>query len=267
LKKLLKIIYRNLIYLFYGKGISFISKVELKTKKRFEKGTLRFYGQKFRYTDAASFVSTYEEIFIKRIYQFNSKSNQPYIIDCGANIGLSVLAFKQQYPNATILAFEPDTKISSMLIENIKSLQLTNVEVVPKAVWTHEGEIHFHEQGGLSGSIIEDKNTAISTISLPSIRLKDYLNRKIDFLKIDIEGAEYEVLKDCKDALFQVDFLFIEYHSMLTSEQHLDEILSIIKNAGFRYHIQEAATSPQPFIYLHSVHGMDLQLNIYCYRS
>ena len=44
------------------------------------------------------------------------------------------------------------------------------------------------------------------------VRLKDLLDDDIDFLKIDIEGAEYAVLKDCSDDLTNVKNLFVEYH-------------------------------------------------------
>ena len=176
------------------------------------------------------------------------------------------MAFKKQYPKARIKAFEPDSAISLILKENVKQQGFTDIEIISKAVWIFNGEIKFYEQGGLSGSIVEENNKGIPTVSLPCVRLKDLLTENIDFLKIDIEGAEYEVLLDCKDELSCVEYMFVEYHSLLSKPQTLNEILKIISNAGFRYHIQEAYISPQPFIKIDAVQDMDLQLNIFCYR-
>lgn len=98
--------------------------------------------------------------------------------------------------------------------------------------------------------------------------LKNYLKgRKVDFLKIDIEGAEYEVIKDCENELKNIDFLFIEYHSMPEKGQNLHEILEIVHRTGFKYHIKEAYTSKHPFMERNLNFGMDLQLNIFCYKS
>src|SRR5688500_10055596 len=48
------------------------------------------------------------EIFVREIYRFETDIRNPVIIDCGSNIGLSVLYFHKSYPGARILAFEPD---------------------------------------------------------------------------------------------------------------------------------------------------------------
>jgi hypothetical protein len=103
---------------------------------------------------------------------------------------------------------------------------------------------------------------------VPSTRLKTYLReKKVDFLKIDIEGAEYEVISDCAEEIKNVDFMFIEYHSMIDKDQNLQEILRIIHDAGFRYHIKQAYTTKDPFIQRTPNFGMDLQLDIFCYKN
>jgi hypothetical protein len=104
-------------------------------------------------------------------------------------------------------------------------------------------------------------------IEVETVRLRDFLNKKVDFLKIDIEGAEINVLKDSSDLLHNVENLFVEYHSFVGMEQELPELLQIIKNAGFRTHITAPGiTSLHPFINLTVSSKMDNQLNIYCFR-
>jgi hypothetical protein len=90
----------------------------------------------------------------------------------------------------------------------------------------------------------------------------------VDFLKLDIEGAEADVLEDCAPLLPIVCQLFIEYHSEPTKEQRLDRILSILRNAGFRVYLREAWDNLQyPFLPRRRRMVYDLQLNIFAYRS
>jgi hypothetical protein len=105
------------------------------------------------------------------------------------------------------------------------------------------------------------------TVKVRTERLRNYLNQKTDFLKIDIEGPEVDVLEDCADLLTNVQHLFIEYHSEPVKEQRLDVLLLILKNAGFRVYIREA-WSNLAFPYLKPNHRLayDMQLNIFGYR-
>ncbi|MDB5109852.1 MAG: methyltransferase FkbM family [Mucilaginibacter sp.] len=237
-------------------------KKRLQRSKRYKKGTTSLLGNTLTYVDANTCYYGYLEIFEKQPYKFIADNNNPYIIDCGANIGLSILYFKSIYPRATIIAFEPDPDIYKVLQTNIESFKLTNITIHQAAVWTYNGSLDFQIEGGMSGRIpkITDK-TNIRKVD--AIRLKDLLVQPIDFLKIDIEGAEYEVIKDCAGLLYLVKHLFIEYHSHITETQKLDELLNILTAQGFRYHIHEAYTVTSPFVNQGDMLDMDLQLNIY----
>src|SRR5262245_25261302 len=65
--------------------------------------SVKIAGKDFQFPDAASFLSAYEEIFADEIYAFAADSEQPVIVDIGANVGVSVLYFKQRYPGARVL--------------------------------------------------------------------------------------------------------------------------------------------------------------------
>lgn len=99
-----------------------------------------------------------------------------------------------------------------------------------------------------------------------TVRLADYLNRPVDFLKLDIEGAETEVLKACAESLGNVEHLFVEYHSFTEEPQTLHTIICILTDAGFRLHIDAPVVSPQPFMRRDVYGGMDMQLNIFAFR-
>jgi FkbM family methyltransferase len=206
------------------------------------------------------------EIFEDEVYKFNTPNNSPTIIDCGANIGLSIIYFKRLYPNANITAFEPDPDIFDLCKYNCNQFNLQDVEIVNAAVWKENTEMTFFADGALGGNIMaEGKNNTGTKVKAE--KLSSYLDRPIDFLKIDIEGAEYEVLKSCKDLLGNVQNLFVEYHSFQNQDQILDDLLRILSDAGFRYYIKEAWVSmKKPFVDSVLERNMDLQLNIFAYR-
>lgn len=219
------------------------------------------------YTNPQEFLHGLKEIFIEQLYKAKLPPDA-YIIDCGANIGLSVIYFKQLVPNAKIVAFEPDEKNAELLKRNADSFDLQNVEIRQEAVWIDNTTLSFKSEGTMSSKI--DESTQNGSNKVRAIRLKELLNRKIDFLKIDIEGAEYEVLKDIKENLHFVQNMFFEYHGSFQQNNELLDIIDIIHGAGFKFYIKEAANVyNHPFLSSEelSQHAYDLQLNIFCFRK
>jgi FkbM family methyltransferase len=170
------------------------------------------------------------------------------------------------FPDSEIVAFEPDDKVFDVLQLNIKAFNLTNVALIKKACWHSETVLNFFSEGadgGRAASEFDEKDI----IQVETIRLRKFLNNKVDFLKIDIEGAENEVLHDIHDLLHNVERLFVEFHSFVGREQMLPEILTILKRADFRLHISSPGLiSKNPFIQLNTYANMDNQLNIYGFR-
>ncbi|ADE55559.1 FkbM family methyltransferase [Coraliomargarita akajimensis] len=207
-------------------------------------------------------------------YGFQPRNAKPVIIDCGANIGFSVQFFRENYPNATIHAFEADPDIyRNKLLPRLQSNQLISPDLVceNKAVWIDSHGISFYSDGGLSGNCFQAvPQTADRTpIQVESVRLRDILNQydSVDFLKIDIEGAETTVLEDCKDSLGHIDHIFIEYHSFTSGKQTLAQLLGILEQADFRYQLAEDY-NPTGFYWSKSDNGngMDCQVKIYAQR-
>ena len=74
-----------------------------------------------RYVARWSFDFQREEIFRREQYRFETDAPAPFIVDCGANIGMATLYFKSLYPDATVLAFEPDPAAFACLQEKRSS--------------------------------------------------------------------------------------------------------------------------------------------------
>jgi len=240
---------------------------QLRSVPRYTRCTTRLLGPTLLLTDVATFLPTYKEIFEHEIYKFRADSEFPKILDCGANIGLSVIYFKSLYPQSRIVAFEPDPKLGEVLAANLESFKIQDVEVINKAVWSVNTTLEFFSEGSDSGRLSESIEGA-SRLSVETIRLAEFLHETVDFLKMDIEGAETEVLSDVNDMLCNVKNIFIEYHSFSSKPQTLTHLLGILDQAGFRLHIQ----NPYPFNHKPlydrtSVGGMDLLLTIFGHRD
>lgn len=232
---------------------------------RFTHYTLRFQQYVFSVPDVASALWQIDENLIRGHLKFTADNESPVILDCGANIGITCLFFKNLYPRAEITAYEADPDIIQYLKKNIGENGVNGIEMYNLAVWTHDGTVEFCQDGADGGSILPVSN---HKILVRSIRLKDVIRKKghVDMLKIDIEGAEVQVLHDCEPELKRVHNIFVEYHSMIKGTQNLDELLALFKENGFRYYLKELATNDSPLV-RSADSRMDMQVNIYATRN
>lgn len=230
-------------------------------------------GVAVHFSDPQAFLFSVKELFIDEIYKFSPDSATPKIIDCGANIGMSILFFKLNYPGAKIIAFEPDLHNYLITKQNIDSWKYSDIELEQKAVWIHNEQISFNQLSDMGSYIVPEDQQATGSDNnitrVDCVRLKNLLNTETDFLKLDIEGAEYDVIKDCRNSLSNVKNLFIEYHGNYNEMHKLTEILDIVTEQGFAYYIKEAGIIyGRPFFDKERKnYGYDVQLNIFCFRS
>ncbi len=232
---------------------------------RYTNGYAEVDGMQIKFNDNVSFLGMLDEIFIKKNYLFNTKKKSPYILDCGANIGLGVLYFKKMFPSAVIHAFEPDSSAFDCLVWNVKSNNFTDIYLHKKAVWTANEQLEFFSDGSWGGGVFNKKGATKNIVE--AIDINSFLNSPIDFLKMDIEGAENKVIKHAEKFIVKnVDRFFFEWHSMKNSKQKLGEFLTFFEKSGFRYHIKEAAVRTSPFLNAPSGE-MDSQLDVFVYRK
>ena len=218
-------------------------------------------------TAVPAFLNQWEEIFIENEYLFHPASDAPVILDFGANVGTSILFFSKHYPHATIEGYEADPNIYSYLESNMRKNNV-NVKLYNAAVWIKNGECSFKADGSDGGYLTE--NYSNDNIIVRCIDVHDIISKYpvVDFLKIDIEGAEIGVISRLSKDLCKVQNLFIEYHEKRGERQMLSEMLSIIAENGLQYTIFNVAVKNyNPFV--ESWHHPDFsqQLVIYAYRK
>lgn len=197
-------------------------------------GRVRVGGLSVAYDDARSLYFEYKHIFAQRIYDFRPAGARPRILDCGTHIGLSVLRFKQLAPDARIVAFEPDPRVLPLLRDNLAANRLADIEVVPAALHTHRGEQAFAADGVDGGRLHIAGDTATCAAAVQTVRLSDYLAEPVEFLKLNIEGAEVDVLHEAAPRLRQVRRIVVEHHGFPELGERLGELLDLLTRCGFR---------------------------------
>jgi FkbM family methyltransferase len=205
---------------------------------------MRFPFGRIRYPDAVSLRTIYYQIFVEGIYQVNGLGATPTIIDCGGNIGLSVIALKQRYPQARILTFEADPKLAAVLAQNVKALGLSDVTVEAQAVGGVNGHVLFQPDNAVGGHVVEshDASTPAQAISVPLVRLSDHIDGPVDLLKMDIEGSEFDVIADlCQSGqIAWVKTLICEVHGNPSTQRQIGEMWERLTEAGFQLSLRYA---------------------------
>lgn len=221
----------------------------------------------FHFENLEAFKCLYSDYFVKEKYKFESGNSNPFIIDGGANIGVGCRYWKFLYPKSEVLAFEPDEKNYALLGKNM--VGIPGFQAEKQALWSSHGTLRFNAVGGESGHVADANSNADgrSIVEIPAFRLRDLLDRKVDLLKLDIEGGEMEVLRDCKDRLHNVERLFVEHHSFLGQPQELGEFFGILENAGFRINIHVDFQARQPFLERITFNSKDSWLNVFAFRE
>ena len=186
--------------------------LETTEKGSYQESLLNF---QFSFPSYRDLLQLFPECFLDKDYYFISTNKKPFIIDCGGNLGMSILFFKTFYPASEILVFEPSPNCLPFLNKNIKDNNLRNVTVIDKAISNQKGKCFFNEHHAttLGGRLSPKKNT--KSLSVDSVLLSDYINKTVDFLKMDVEGAETLIFEDLDKSgkIKLVKEMVIECHS------------------------------------------------------
>lgn len=207
---------------------------------RHQPGVVDLAGRPFHYVDQHSLFYQLLQIFRANLYAFEAEGAVRTIIDAGANVGAASLFFAQAFPSARIDAYEADPAIAAVLARNM-AVFAPKVRVHDRALWVHDQGIRFDASGDDSG------HAAAEGAMLPSVRLRDVLEAvdgPVDLLKLDVEGAEFPLIEDCRPVLPKVGRLIAEIHQLHANGPGIGRLLTTLEEAGFRYVINRAEPAP-----------------------
>ena len=145
-------------------------------------------------------VGVFRQVFVDREYDHPMLAgiHPKQIIDAGAHIGSVSILFAARFPDARIIAIEPDAKNFELLKLNTKGYE--NIIPINAALWCEDTQVGLSNPEGTSWAFRVDEGS--ETGSVKAVTLSTLLNefgiRKIDILKMDVEGAE-ESLREYRE--------------------------------------------------------------------
>lgn len=168
---------------------------------------------------------------MSRFYkQILSSGRQPLILDCGANIGASIIWFAARYPEAHIIGIEPAPNNFELLRQNCTGI---DVDLRQAAVSAEDGQTYFHDSGGHMGYRITTEKTALTVdmVSIATLLASKPSSHYAPFLlKIDIEGAEKNLFSGDCSLMNQFPLIILEPHDWLFPGQ-------LCSHEFFRFHV------------------------------
>jgi len=171
--------------------------------------------------------------------QFFNISKGDIVVDIGAHVGtFTVEAAKKVGAQGLVVAIEPEPRNLRLLKHNVEHNMLTNVRIVPKAISNYSGK-------GKLFLISNDEGHSLNRVSNIHIEVEvdcldnivSYLGlNHVDFVKIDAEGAEYEILRGAQKTLSypKIKLAIAAYHKLPTKISESSIIESYLRSIGFR---------------------------------
>ena len=155
------------------------------------------------------------------------------MVDLGANIGLTTLYVKSFFPVIDVYALEPEFNNFKRLEKNINLNCLNNVTLLNKGIWSRttklKADYSFGDRLDWAFRLVESDQNADQNIDVicMSELMENYSIRNIDFLKIDIEGAEKNLFENAQDLkwLARVKIIAIEIHDEFGTRKHIEDTL------------------------------------------
>lgn len=199
-------------------------------------------------------IPIFKEIYMQDIYQIKFlrkelSTQEPIIVDIGANAGYAATFFFQFFPKARILSFEPLPTNFELLSKNQQENAHLHWEIIPKAVGDCTGstQIFYCKSKEITpvASILQNfdaqntDNLSVEMISLQDI-FQEYALPHIDLLKVDCEGAEYDILYATpKQILDKVRCIVMETHFCNKVNANQDAMKNFLQKQGFEVKTQK----------------------------
>jgi FkbM family methyltransferase len=183
-----------------------------------------------------------KETCLERQYQHASvKVEDGWVVfDVGAGLGDFAISVARARPHSTVYAFEPFPESFFLLQENLRLNQIQNVRAWPHALSAQAGStaLHLFSPEAVQHTTVSRSDRAGSDVQVSSVTLDQVFSQfqlaRCDYMKMDCEGAEYDILFNASDATLQkIKHVCLEYHEGVTEFSHRD-LVQFFERHGFR---------------------------------
>jgi FkbM family methyltransferase len=153
------------------------------------------------------------------------------VLDVGANLGYySLLASRLVGSSGRVIALEPNSENCRLLLSSLRLNAITNVELLPVAADVASGWAYYSTHVGSNGGLIDgDDLLAHPGVVVPTFRLDDLVSSRVDFLKMDVEGAEGRVVRGATRV--------IERDRPIVTTELKDEMLTRVSQMSVREYL------------------------------
>ena len=179
------------------------------------------------------------EVWTYQIYNPNEFDlhKEDIVVDIGAHIGTFSVYAASKSPQGCVYSYEPVVENFDFLKRNIKLNNLTNVIPINKGVFRSRGQVKVYSSSSLATYSVYGKGKGTRYVKV--IGLKDVFTdnslKKIDFLKLDCEGAEYEILFNTpKEYIDKINKIVLEYHEGDPIKYSHHDLLNFLRNHNLK---------------------------------
>jgi len=186
------------------------------------------------WTGGRALSHIYKDVFVNHAYaSLEPLPPNPRILDAGAHLGLATLFFLDHYPGARVTTVEANPATAALLRKSLRRHR-RRVTLIEKALATRSGRASFfvtrvnpvNVNAGLRRR--ERTDTPVDEIEVELIDVAEVIDGPFDFAKIDIEGAEYDILTSERFTPDVVRSMVVEFHDVDRDRAALDDILALL---------------------------------------
>jgi FkbM family methyltransferase len=155
-------------------------------------------------------LHVYDEVMVDDCYRVDVDPAPKFIVDAGAHIGLSARVFAARFPDAKIYCLEVDEQNAAMAVRNTRAYP--NIHVLRAGLWSGASTIAISNPAAATWSFrVHQSSTGIPAFGVHDL-MRKFEIPTIDLLKIDVEGAEVDVLETAPVWIDRVGVMVIELH-------------------------------------------------------
>lgn len=185
-------------------------------------------------------IETLREIFIRRSYaDYFPFKQRAVIVDIGAHKGyFTLFASMNTAPSSRFICLEPAKENILILKNNLKNNAVDNCTIIPCAIYSQRGSVKLYPSKSVNYSVF-DKSGLGADYEVPAITLGQLFEEqnidRVDFLKMDCEGAEYPALLESDPAtLRKIKTISMEFHDVKNTNYSGLGLVKFLENNGFK---------------------------------
>ena len=156
------------------------------------------------------------------------------VVDVGAFTGdYTIFAARKVGQTGKVIAFEPDKKSREILARNISHEKLDNVIISPKGLWHENTRLRFESNQGVKSTVFSDNAESYIDVASLDDELKKLGIKKIDVIKMDIEGSEIKAIEGAQQTLKQKPVLIIASYHIVDGKKTADYFEKYLPKLGY----------------------------------